>query len=98
MPLELRAQLIFLYRNQHVTFLLNHYFDPNNDDYDDQQEIGWRTTRGVDADDHNHHDPDDHDHDEHDDDDHDADHDHENDQEKVVIILAGVPAPGWRCR
>ena len=45
MPLELRAQLIFLYRNQHVTFLLNHYFDPNNDDYDDQQEIGWRTTR-----------------------------------------------------
>ena len=44
-PLELRAQLIFLYRNQHVTFLLNHYFDPNNDDYDDQQEIGWRTTR-----------------------------------------------------
>ena len=45
-PLELRAQLIFLYRNQHVTFLLNHYFDPNND-------------------------------------------------EKVVIILAGVPAPGW---
>ena len=46
MPLELRAQLIFLYRNQHVTFLLNHYFDPNNDDYDDQQEIGWRTTRG----------------------------------------------------
>ena len=45
-PLELRAQLIFLYRNQHVTFLLNHYFDPNNEDYDDQQEIGWRTTRG----------------------------------------------------